>query len=82
MPKKKKEIRPRRRITTPKKCLFCEEKKEPNYFDTETLQKFLTERGKIVGRSRNGLCARHQRHFALAVKYARHLALLPFISRD
>jgi small subunit ribosomal protein S18 len=52
------------------------------YSDVETLQKFLTERGKIMGRARNGLCAKHQRHFTLAVKYARHLALLPFISKD
>ena len=82
MPKKKKDIRPKRRITTPKKCLFCEEKRDPSYEDVETLQKFLTERGKIVGRARNGLCAQHQRQLALAVKYARHLALLPFTSRD
>jgi len=82
MAKKKKEIRPRRRTATPKKCFFCEEKKEPTYMEIEILQKFLTERGKIIGRARNGLCSRHQKHFSLAVKYARHLALLPFISRD
>jgi small subunit ribosomal protein S18 len=82
MAKKKKEIRPRRKLTSPKKCFFCEEKKEPTYADVETLQKFLTERGKIMGRARNGLCAKHQRHLTLNIKYARHLALLPFISRD
>lgn len=82
MAKKKKEIRPRRRTSIPKKCFFCEEAKEPTFQEVETLQKFLTERGKIIGRARNGLCARHQKSFSLAVKYARHLALLPFISRD
>ncbi len=81
MPKKK-EVRPKRRVMTPKKCVFCEDKKEPWFSDIEALQKFLTERGKIVGRTRSGLCAKHQRHLTLAVKYSRYLALLPYISRD
>lgn len=79
---KKKEIRPKRRIITPKKCFFCEEKKEPVFSEIETLQKFLTERGKIIGRTRSGICSKHQRHLTLAIKYARHLALVPYISRD
>ena len=80
---KKKQLRPKRRITAaPKKCVFCEEKKEPWFSDVEPLQRLLTERGKITGRSRNGLCAKHQRHLTLAVKYARQLALLPYLSRD
>lgn len=80
MPKKK----TRRRIvksTAPKKCYFCSEKKEPEFSDVSALKKFLTERSKIIPRSRNGLCARHQRHLAAHIKYARHLALLPFIVR-
>lgn len=81
MPKKK-IIRPKKKLNAPKKCVFCEEGKEPTFTDVETLQHFLTERGKIVSRSRNGLCARHQRKLAEQVKYARHLALLTYTSRD
>lgn len=81
MPKKK-IMKPRKRLTAPKKCAFCEEQKTPWFSDVEMLQRFLTERGKIVGRSRNGLCAAHQKDLTQAVKYARHLALLPYMSRD
>ena len=76
--------KPRRRIQknfAPKKCFFDIEKKEPEIADTANLKKFLTERGKIVPRSRSGLCARHQRHLTTAIKHARHLGLLPFIVR-
>lgn len=79
--KKKRTIRKIQKNIAPKKCFYCEEKKEPSYMDVASLKKFLSERGKIIPRSRNGLCARHQRHFATAVKHARHLALLPFIVR-
>lgn len=80
MPKKKIRRRIQKNIA-PKNCYFCEEKKSPVFSDTSSLQKFLTERGKIIPRSRNGLCARHQRDLATAIKHARHLALIPFISR-
>ncbi len=75
--------RPRKRIMkgVPKDCYFCVEKKEPTFEDTGVLQRFLTERGKIIPRSRNGLCAKHQRALGLNVKYARHLALLSFVVR-
>jgi len=78
----KKDIRRRRKISVPKACFFCKEKKEPNFFDTSILQRFLTQRGKIIPRSRNGLCAKHQSKVALNIKYSRHLALLTFVSRD
>jgi small subunit ribosomal protein S18 len=42
------------------------------------LRRFLTDRGKIRPRRQTGTCARHQRRLAVAVKRARHLALLPF----
>ncbi len=79
---KKKQLKPRKKFITPKDCSFCKEGKEPSFTDIEGLQRLLTERGKIIGRSRSGLCALHQRHFTAQVKYARHLALLPFNSRD
>lgn len=72
----------RRKITAPKDCLFCKEEKTPHYIDVAMLSKFVTERGKIVPRSRSGICATHQRRLATAIKHARHLALMPFIVRD
>ncbi len=64
----------------PKTCYFCDEGKNPQFSDTQTLQRFETERGKIIGRSRNGLCAKHQDGLTTAIKHARHLALLPFVA--
>jgi len=73
---------PKRKITVPKSCYFCKEEATPWYSDVSTLQKFVTDRGKIIGRARNGLCAKHHRRLTSAVKHARHLALLPFVSRE
>lgn len=50
----------------------------PDYKKPEELKKFMTERGKIVARSRNGLNAKEQRNIAKNIKRARHLGLLPF----
>ncbi|HRE47481.1 MAG TPA: 30S ribosomal protein S18 [Aggregatilineales bacterium] len=50
------------------------------YKDIETLRRFLTDRGQIRPRRQTGLCARDQRRLAVAVKRARHLALLPFVA--
>jgi small subunit ribosomal protein S18 len=73
---------PKRKITVPKECYFCAQKKEPWYSDVASLQKFTSDRGKIIVRTRSGLCAKHQRRVTIAIKHARHLALLPFVSRD
>jgi small subunit ribosomal protein S18 len=60
-------------------CAFCAEKnKVIDYKDLATLRRFVTERGKIKGRRKTGTCAKHQRRLAIAIKRARHLALLPF----
>ena len=59
-------------------CPFCKAKKDPDYKDPETLGKFLNDRAKILSRERSGVCARHQRRLTVAVKRARHLALLPY----
>ena len=72
----------KRKISVPKECFFCKQNKEPNYADVASLQKFVSDRGKIIVRTRSGLCAKHQRRLTTAVKHARHLALLPFVSRD
>jgi small subunit ribosomal protein S18 len=72
----------RRKITTPKDCPFCKEEKTPHFAEVAMLQKFTSERGKIIPRSRSGVCAKHQRRLSTAIKHARHLALMPFIVRD
>jgi small subunit ribosomal protein S18 len=80
MPKKKKRIiRRAQKTNVPKRCQFCAEKKEPQFSDTATLNKFITDRAKIVSMSRSGLCTKHQKRLAVAIKRARHLALLPFV---
>lgn len=60
-------------------CRFCREKKNYiDYKDIESLQKLLTNRGKIFSRKRSGNCAGCQRKVNLAIKRARFMALLPF----
>ena len=60
-------------------CMFCQEKKEPDYKEVEVLRRFMTDRGKLVGRNRSGLCQKHQRRMAVDALRARHLGLLPFV---
>lgn len=64
-----------------KVCAFCVDKVETvDYKDVAKLRRYLSERGKIVPRRVTGTCARHQRQLTVAIKRARHLALLPFSS--
>jgi small subunit ribosomal protein S18 len=79
MAKKKRNIRKQIKSIAPKECWFCKEKKEPTYADLTSLSRFLTERGKINPRSRNGLCEKHQNKMTAVVKHARYLAMLNFI---
>jgi small subunit ribosomal protein S18 len=65
----------------PGKCSFCLTKTVPFYHDVAVLNRFVSDRGKIFSRSRSGVCAKHQRLLARAIKRARHLALLPFVNR-
>ena len=53
-----------------------------DYKDVRKLQRFLTERGKILPRRATGLSAKQQRQVARAIKRARHIALLPYVKRD
>ncbi len=60
-------------------CSFCAEKIDHiDYKNVDLLSRSLTDRGRLRGRRRTGTCAKHQRRLAVAVKRARHLALLPF----
>ncbi|GHV85908.1 hypothetical protein AGMMS50230_15160 [Spirochaetia bacterium] len=63
-----------------KVCRFCTQKLKIDYKDSDTLRKFVTERGKILPRRITGTCAKHQRALAAAVKRARIIALLPFVA--
>jgi small subunit ribosomal protein S18 len=81
MAEKKKRF-PKRKITVPKNCFFCKEDKTPWYSDVSTLQKYITDRGKIITRTRTGICAKHQRRLTIAVKHARHLAFIPFMGQE
>lgn len=68
--------RPRRKV-----CQFCVDKMESiDYKDIARLKKYLTERGKISPRRATGTCAKHQRQLSIAIKRARVMALLPYIS--
>ncbi|MEK7129413.1 MAG: 30S ribosomal protein S18 [Patescibacteria group bacterium] len=71
----------RRERPVAKNCMFCAGKTSPDYKDTAVISKYLTERGKLLGRARTGVCSKHQRILTIAVKRARHVALLPFVVR-
>ncbi|MCS6956433.1 MAG: 30S ribosomal protein S18 [Patescibacteria group bacterium] len=62
------------------KCFFCQYKINPSYKDIDNLEKFLSPRKKILGRDKTGTCAKHQRILTKQIKYARFLALLPYVS--
>ncbi len=82
--KSKKRMKPvRERL----RCRFCDEVKGTDqkrayidYKDIETLQKLLTQRGKIFSRKRSGNCAYCQRKAQKAIKQARFMALLPYVN--
>lgn len=76
-----KTARPQMHTRKKKVCVFCEEKRNiEDYKDVTRLKKFLSERYKILPRRVTGLCAKHQRELTVAVKRARHMALIPFVS--
>lgn len=67
------------KTNVPKRCYFCVDKKEPVFSDVAVLNRFVTERAKIIPSVRSGLCTKHQRRIGISIKHARHLALLPFV---
>ena len=73
-----KPMRPRKRR---KVCQFCVDKVSYiDYKDTAKLKRFLSERSKILPRRTTGTCAIHQRELTTAIKRARQIALLPYVS--
>ena len=71
---KKKIVRRRKKV-----CAFCGKDKNIDYKDAATLRKFVSERGKILPRRITGTCAKHQRALTVAVKRARHVAIMPYV---
>lgn len=62
-------------------CQFCVDKvTNIDYKDTIRLKKFVTERGKIMPRRMSGVCAKHQRDLAQAIKRSRIVALMPYVA--
>lgn len=63
-----------------KVCAFCAGKIQGiDYKQPDKLRNFISDRAKIAPRRRTGTCAKHQRTLAVAIKRARHLALLPYV---
>ncbi len=61
-------------------CAFCAEKVNTiDYKDVAKLRKFVSERGKILPRRITGNCAKHQRVLTVAIKRARHVALMAYV---
>ncbi|NMB44017.1 MAG: 30S ribosomal protein S18, partial [Clostridiales bacterium] len=61
-------------------CVFCADKNYTgiDYKDVNKLKRYVSERGKILPRRVSGTCAKHQRAVTVAIKRARHIALMPY----
>ena len=63
-----------------KVCVFCGDKNNTiDFKDVNKLKRYVSERGKILPRRITGNCAKHQRALTVAVKRARHIALMPYV---
>jgi small subunit ribosomal protein S18 len=62
------------------RCRFCREKIVVDYKDVATLMKLCSPQGKVLARRKTGNCAQHQREVSQAIKRARYLALLPYVT--
>lgn len=70
-------FQPRRKV-----CAFCADKNRViDYKDPINLRRFMSDRARMEPRRKTGVCASHQRELATAIKRARHLALLPFVTQ-
>ena len=73
---KKRVVRRKKKV-----CVFCADKENKgiDYKDTNKLKRYVSERGKILPRRITGNCAKHQRALTVAIKRARHVALMPYV---
>ena len=62
-----------------KVCVFCGKDNVIDYKDTNKLKRYISERGKILPRRITGNCSKHQRAITVAIKRARHVALMPYV---
>ena len=64
-----------------KVCVFCADKEHEviDYKDANKIKRYVSERGKILPRRITGNCAKHQRALTVAIKRARHLAMMPYV---
>ena len=62
-----------------KVCVFCGKDNVIDYKDVNKLKRYISERGKILPRRITGNCAKHQRALTVAIKRARHIALMPYV---
>ena len=70
-----------RRVVSKKACRFCADKSTLiDYKDLEKIGRYVTERGKILPSRLTGTCAKHQRALTRAIKRARFMALLPYVT--
>ena len=73
------DFNPRFRKQRKKVCALCADKNFVlDYKNEEQLRKFINDKGKILPRRATGACAKHQRDITLAIKRARHIAILPY----
>lgn len=78
---KKRRPRRKKRMAVDLKCPMCESGiKVITYKDVYQLKKYTSVRGKIIGRDKSGMCAKHQRQLSRAIKKARYMALLPTVA--
>ncbi|MDD6428434.1 30S ribosomal protein S18 [Candidatus Weimeria sp. HCP3S3_B5] len=63
-----------------KVCVFCGKDNVIDYKNIAQLKKYVSERGKILPRRITGNCAKHQREITSAIKRARHLAMMPYVT--
>lgn len=61
-----------------KVCTFCGKDNTIDFKDVNKLKRYISERGKILPRRITGNCAKHQRALTIAIKRARHIALMPY----
>lgn len=71
-----------KRVVNKKKPNPLKEQKVVDYLDGKFLSKFTNDQGKILPRRITGVSAYQQRQIATAIKFARHLALMPFVAQD
>lgn len=64
-----------------KGCIFCKSKTTPKWEDYEKFGEFLSPRGRILASQYSGVCAKHQKKLSKAIKQARHLALMTFVTK-